>query len=82
MSKEETTSLSWQSVSVLGHPHSKEALPHIQLEFPVHQFLSVASCLIAWQHQAQPGNILLVPSLQILIDTDKVPSQLSFLETE
>lgn len=35
-----------QPVPVLGHPHSKGAPPHIQVEFPVHQFLASASCPI------------------------------------
>lgn len=40
--------LSGQPVPVSGNTHSKEILLHVQVEFPVDQFLCVTSCPIAW----------------------------------
>ncbi|NWR16392.1 TM117 protein, partial [Emberiza fucata] len=52
----------------------KEFLPHFSVELPVHQFLPIVSCPIAWNQQKDPGSILLTASLQILIDIGEVIS--------
>ncbi|TRZ25422.1 hypothetical protein HGM15179_001740 [Zosterops borbonicus] len=38
--------------------------------------------LVKFHHREEPGSILLAPSLQILIDIDRVYSQLALLEAE
>lgn len=76
------SSLSRQCVPVLGHAHSKEILTHVQVEFLLHQFLSIASCPIVGQHQPESGSILLALSLQILIDFADVPALSSLLQPE
>lgn len=64
----------WVALPVFCHPHSKELFSHVQVELSMYLFLPIASCAIIWHRQEEPGCILLVPSLQILIDIDKVPS--------
>ena len=39
-----------QPVPVLHHPESEEALPHVQLEPPMLQFVTVAPCPVAGHH--------------------------------
>lgn len=41
-----------QSALMVSHSHCK-VFPHIQVELPVRQFLTIASCLIAWHHQEE-----------------------------
>jgi len=43
-------SLSGQLVPVLDHPHSKKMFPDVQVEPPVFQFASFASCSDARHH--------------------------------
>lgn len=45
--------ISGQPVPVPSHSHRK-VLPHVQVDFPVHHFLLLASCPISWQHQEEP----------------------------
>lgn len=65
---EENSEPYWTNCSSAWSVHNKEVLCHILVEFPVHHFLPVASCLIT-QHY-------------LFIDTDEVSSQLSVLKTE
>lgn len=53
-------SLSEQPVPVLSDPHST-VLPHVQVEFPVLQFVPIASCPIAQHRWEEPVSILLAP---------------------
>jgi len=39
-----------QPVPVLRHPQSDEVLPHLQMELPMLQFVSVAPCPVAGHH--------------------------------
>lgn len=66
-------SLSGPSIQVHGHLHNSQALPHIQVELPVHQVLPTASCPVAWHHWTEPGSVLLTLSLQVLTDIDEIP---------
>lgn len=50
---------------------SNEALPDVEMELPVFQFMPIASCPIA-QHREELGSILLTPTLQTLIYTGMV----------
>lgn len=59
-------SLSGQPLPVLSQLNSKEVFPRVQMELHVHQFLSIAACLIVWHHQEEPGCILLTPYFEIL----------------
>ncbi|KAL2294556.1 hypothetical protein Nmel_008293, partial [Mimus melanotis] len=58
--------------------HSKEAIPHTQVELPVHPFVLTASCAIGRHYRAEPGSALLTPSLQLLTGIDKVCSHQLF----
>lgn len=49
----DSNNISGQPVPVPSHSHRK-VLPHVQVEFPVHHFLLLASCPISWQHQEEP----------------------------
>jgi len=42
--------LSGQPVPVRHHPQSEEVLPHVQLEFPLLQFVPIAPCPVAGHH--------------------------------
>ena len=37
-------------IPVLCHSQSKEVLPHVQLDLPMHQFVPVAPCPVAGHH--------------------------------
>lgn len=41
--------------------YSKEVFPYIQVKLPVHWFLHIVSCPIAWHHQKEPGSIFVIP---------------------
>lgn len=58
-------SLSGQPLPVLNHLKSKEVFPHVQMKLPVHQFLSIATCLIVWHCQEELGSIVLTPYILI-----------------
>lgn len=60
--------------SMCGYLHSKDILPHIQVEIPVHQFLALASCTSGWHHQEVFGPISSAPLLWIFIHIKKVLS--------
>lgn len=68
-----------QSVPVLSQLHSEV---WSSAGISVHQLLPVVSCAIVQHHWEEPGSIILAPSLQILTDTDEVPSLLSLLKAE
>jgi len=42
--------LSGQPVPGLGHPHSEETFPDVQMEPPVFQFVPIASCPVTGHH--------------------------------
>ena len=70
-----------QPVLVLHHPQSEEALPHVQMELHVLQFVPVAPCPVAGYHWKESGPIL-TPTLEIFISIYKVPSQPSLLQAK
>ena len=69
-----------QSVPVLHHPQREEALPHVQTELRVPQFVPIAPCPVTGHHWKELGPILLTPTLQIFVGIYKVPSQPSLLQ--
>lgn len=64
---EETPHPLWATCSSVQSLHSKEVLPHIQVELPGHQFLPIASCPIAWHHRLEPSSIF----VHLPADTDR-----------
>ena len=74
--------LSGQPVPVLCHPHSKEVISHVQMELSLLQFGPTASFPVSRHLCKQPGPILLIPSLKILVHINKIPSQPSFLQAK
>lgn len=72
--------LSGQPVPVLCHPHSNKVLLHICRDLPMFQL--VPNCPIAQHHWEVPGPLHLTPTLQIFINTDRMPSQPSPLQAE
>ena len=71
-----------QPVPGLRHPQREEVLLHVQLEFPLLQFVPVAPCPVAGHHWEESGPVLLTPTLQIFRGISKVPSQPSLLQAE
>ena len=69
-----------QPVPGLCHPQSQEVLLHVQVEFPMFQFVPVAPCPVTGHHWKESGPILLTPTIKIFINISKVPSQASFLQ--
>ena len=55
--------LSGKPVPVLCHPQREEALPHVQTELPVPQFVPIAPCPVTGHHWKELGPILLTPFL-------------------
>ena len=47
-----------QPVPVLRHPLREEALPHVQMELPVPQFVPIAPCPVTGHHWKELGPIL------------------------
>ena len=54
--------LSGQPVPVLNYPQREEVLPHLQLELPMLQFVSVAPCPVVGHRWKESGPILLTPT--------------------
>ena len=46
------------------------------MEFPVFQFVPVASCPATGHHQEPPGCLILIPSHQVFIHTNEIPLSL------
>ena len=67
-----------QPVPVLSQPHSKKAIPDVQRDPPVFQFVPIASGPVTGHQWKEPGSILFAPSLQEFMYTNKVPLNLLF----
>lgn len=68
----------WAICSSRWSLHSKEVPLHIQVELTVHQFLPVALCHIAWQHQKEPNSIACHPPFRYLYGWWSPSSVISF----
>lgn len=68
-----TTSLG-NLLSVLHHLHTKNVFPDVQKAPPVFQPVPIASDPVIRHHWKAPGSVLFVPSLQVLININKIPS--------
>lgn len=68
----------WAICSSRWSLHSKEVPLHIQVELTVHQFLPVAFCHIAWQHQKEPNSISCHPPFRYLYGWWSPSSVISF----
>lgn len=60
----------------------KKFFSHVQMELSLLQFGPTASCPVSRHLCKQPGPILLIPSLKILVHINKIPSQPSFLQAK
>lgn len=73
-------SISGQSTPVLWHHQRKEVFPHVQIAFPVFQFVLIVPCSVAGHHWKGFAPILLTPALKIFLCIDKIFSQHSLLQ--
>jgi len=67
---------------VLCHPHCAEVPSHIGVELSVLQFMAISPCPVPTGHGKEVGHVPLTPTLKILININKIPSQSSFLKAE
>jgi len=70
--------LSGQPIPVVGHPHNEKVFPDARKEPAVFQTVPTASCPVTGNHWKALGSLLFALSLQVFIDTDKIPPSLLF----
>lgn len=58
--------LSQQRDMVLGHPHDEKIFCYVQMEFPMFQFVLIASCLVTVHHWKEPDSVLFAAPLGYL----------------
>lgn len=68
----------WAIFPVLYHPHSKEGFLHVQREYPMFQFVSIACCLLTKHHWKETRSVLYSTSLQVFVNLDKISPSLLF----
>ena len=74
--------LSGQPVPVLGRPRRTEVFAGVQREPSVFQFVLSASGPATGYHWKEPGSVLMAPSLQVLLCSEKTHPELSLLQAE
>jgi len=69
-------------IPVLGHSHSKDVFPDVQMAPPVFQFVPVASGPVTRHHWKEPGPVVFAPSLQLFLDIGEIPPEPSLLQVK
>lgn len=74
--------VSGQSAAVHNYLHTKAVLPNIQMDLPVHQFSSCCLLSFCLAKLRRAWSIFFALSFHLLIDIDKISSQLSLLQVK